>query len=377
MSRLALIYNDWRGPIIADLLAGGGFTPICLDRRVGADSDSVALPMNAVRVSSVSQALKEVTAVLTVLDSQQEDEDIYMAGGGIFEVAKPGGLFIDLSTTTPRLAKELGALAAVHDHAFVEAPLIGTRAELADSRARILAAGEADSLKQALPILGVIAEEVSLTGLSGNGMAAKLAWQVSLASSLVGLVEALAFAAINGLDKLLMLELLTDEAHPAYSLATEFGKAIIDEDFQAGLDVKSFLSDLDIALEAADEADLPLPGLETCQRLFDLLQLIGDDSRGIQSLALNYYDEANSQRFGLNWSLAQKAMDIYERGSSESPDDYLYDYDDEDDESPGHQHGHGHALSERSAEGSGLDPYGDDSGPEDPLPSIGSYFSEN
>ena len=367
MSRIALIYNDWQGPLIAGLLQNGGFTPVCLDKRRKNETAGESLPPSAIPVTSISQAIKGVVAVLTFLDSQQMDEDIYMASRGIFAAAKPGGLFIDLSTVTPRMARELSALAAVHDHSYVEAPLLGTRQELVDGQAEALIGGEADGIQRALPILGALAGRVTTVGLPGSGMAAKLAWQVSLAGSLVGLVEAIAFATASGLEKEEVMNLLVGANNPANSMARVFGQAIVKEDFSAGQDVKGFLNDLGVALEAADEADLPLPGLETVQQLFDLLQLVGDDRRGIQSLALAYYDEKNSQRFGLDWSLAQKAMDVYERGTDTMLEDYLYDYDEGEDYPP-HLHDH-------QDEPPGFDPYG--SGEDSSKPSIGRFFSNN
>jgi hypothetical protein len=202
-------------------------------------------------------------------------------------------------------------------------------------------------------------------------MAAKLAWQVALAGSLVGLVEAMAFANQIGVEKTVMLQLLTSSDSPSASIARAFGKAIIEEDFVSGLEVKSYLDDLNIALEAADEISLPLPGLETIQQLFDLLQLIGDDRRGIQSLALAYYDERNAERFGLDWSLAQKAMDVYEKASDEY--DVYDDPDDDEEDSDFHRyHDHDHPQ-----EGHGFDPYKSGTGGEGFKPSAGSFFSEN
>jgi 3-hydroxyisobutyrate dehydrogenase len=85
---------------------------------------------------------------------------------------------------------------------------------------------------------------------------------------------------------------------------------------------RAFLADINLALETADETNLPLPGLETVQRLYDLLHLIGNDLLGFQSLALVYYDERSSERFGLDWDLAKKAMNVLEQNG---------DYDDDED----------------------------------------------
>ncbi|MDR0459023.1 MAG: NAD(P)-dependent oxidoreductase [Coriobacteriales bacterium] len=374
MSRIALILNDQRGLQAASLLTKGGYQVVCVDNRHQHQAAIHPLPDSVQVVQSVTEALKQAQTVLTILDSQQQDEDIYLAGGGILAAAHSESLFIDFSSISPRMARELNALATVHDHAFVEAGLLGSPDKETGNWPQVLAASEPGILKRARPILAVLATEIIETGLAGTAMTAKLAVQIALAGSLMGLAEALAFANQNSLEKTTLVNLLASDNSPITNIAAAFGPAIIAEDFTSGPPIRNFLDDLSLALESADEASLPLPGLETVQQLYDLLQLIGDDRRGIQSLILAYYDEKNSERFGLNWSLAQKAMDVYER-SSENLSDDDDDYDDDDFE---HSHSTAHSHEhDAPPEGFGFDPYSSGPGTEGQKPSTGSFFSDN
>jgi 3-hydroxyisobutyrate dehydrogenase len=274
------------------------------------------------------------------------------------------------------LAKELYALAAVHEHRFVEAPLDGLR---------ILAAAEPDTLAAALPVLQALAPQVIDTGLPGSGTTLRLASLIALAGALMGLTEALAFALAadggvqpeGGTDRI--LETLRHSA-AASTVLDVFGAGILEEEFAprtpngfptpvsapCGYDLHLFFNDLTCALDAAEEFNLVLPGLETAHQLYDLLVLAGGGQKGIHALALIYCDRAQCVRHGLNWELAQRAMDVYERGDEDYEYDYDDDYDFEDDEDCddldcGHSHSH-------------LHPHHHDS---DGRPFIGGFFSPN
>jgi 3-hydroxyisobutyrate dehydrogenase len=434
MNQIALIYDDERGPVLAERLLNGGFSVACLNRatvqgeKAGGNSGSSSpdhsssspaahsadhssdhsssrtpasplanLPKGAVRVSSIEQALTDCHIVMTLLSSQLEDEEVYLAGGGIFARALKNSLFIDLTLVSPSFAKELDALSAVHDHAYVETPLLANAELLRSNDYTIMVAGEKDSIKRALPILGAIAGDVKACGLAGSAAAIRLAGHIALAAQTVGMAEALAFAELAGADKKQAFALLTASDSPLAAAQSRLGKAMVEENFSTGMTVKELLAELGMALDIAEERDLPLPGLETSQQLFDLLQLIGDDSRNIQSVALTYYDDKDSERFGLDWSLAEKAMEVYERVAQTGGDEDYDDYDDDDDDDEyGHEHGYGHDHGygyshdhdhdyghahghdhDHGHEHFSLDPYDPSENSDGTPPSMGSYFSHN
>ena len=297
--------------------------------------------------------------VLTLLSSSQEVEEVYLGSGGVFQNAAPSSLFIDLSTSNPRLAKELHALAAVHDHSFVEAPVEGSFDMFETGSFRVYVAGEPDNIKRALPILQALTPDVYEVGLPGNGSILKLASQIALANTMMGIVEFVTFSLVAGIKDDDILRILATNSS-ASALALAFGKKIIDDEFIYGVDLQQFFYDLTAALDAADEYGLALPGLETAYQLYDLLVLVGGSKKGIHALALIYCDEDRCTKHGLNWELAQQAMDVYERANEGAYSDYDYEDDDEcDDPDCGHHLHHYHDY--------------DDDGP----PAMSKYFSPN
>jgi 3-hydroxyisobutyrate dehydrogenase len=346
------------GSALAAKLVAQGYevTGFATSDQKNSETEKPVLPNGVKRAKTLADALEDAEVAITLLSTPQEVEDVYLGGGGIFENAGTTGLFIDLSTSSPRLAKELQALAAVHDYGFVEAPFEGDGESLGTGDFRIFAAGEADTLKQAQPYLQALTPQITEVGLPGTGMAMKLAAQIALADALLGVIEAINFATLSGVEGDKVLECINRGAAASF-VARAFGKRILDEDFYYGGDLHQFFNELTCALDAADELSLALPGLETAHQLYDLLVLVGGGAMGIHALTLIYYDEERCAAHGLNWELAQRAMDVYERANDAAYSEYDYD-DDEDCDDPNCGHHHHHH---------------DD----DDLPSMGGFFSSN
>ena len=294
-------------------------------------------PPRIVKEGSLSAAVKEANAVMTLMSTAQEVEDVYLGSGGIFENALPASFFIDLSTSNPRLAKEIHALAAINDHRFIDAPLDGDADMFQTGNFRIYAAGEPDSLEAALPILRALTSDVLVAGLPGCGSTMKLTSQIALANVIIGVVEAVTFSLAAGMKGEQVLMALESNA-AAKTAALAFGKKIVDEDFYYGLELQQFFFDLSSALDVATEYELALPGLETAHRLYDLFVLVGGAKKGIHALALCNFEEDRCVSHGLNWELAFQTMDIYDRANDAMNDDL--DYDDECDDEDCRYHSH-------------------------------------
>ncbi|MCL2632742.1 MAG: NAD-binding protein, partial [Coriobacteriia bacterium] len=211
---------------------------------------------------------------------------------------------------------------AVHDHSYLDAGIVGAKSTLQDKRAIVFAAGEAKAFVQAKTALDLLSEQVHYVGEAGAGIATRLSWQISVAGGLVAIVEALAFARAYNVDKFTTLNLFESDAHESASVARHFGKSVIEEAFHAEESARDYLRDLSVALDAADEASLPLPGLESVHRLFSLLQMVSSDDLSVVGLALVYYDEKNSERFGIDWSQIHEALDDHDWDESDDQLDY-------------------------------------------------------
>lgn len=148
----------------------------------------------------------------------------------------------------------------------------------------IFAGGEESTVKNLEPLFSVLGK-VNYMGGSGKGQFAKLANQVTIASTMVGLVEGMVYAHKAGLDVGLYLEAISSGAAGSKSLEL-YGKRILKRDFEAGFFVNHFVKDLGICLKECENMGIALPGLALAQQLYLSLKAHGEGLLGTQALIL-------------------------------------------------------------------------------------------
>lgn len=279
------------------------------------------------------EAAAQAQVVITMVGYPDEVEEIWIGDNGIVDSARPGSYLVDMSTSSPKLARELHAIGAVNDLHVLDCPVTGGDVGAREARLTIFVGGEKEDLEVVFPLLDCMGETIAYQGIAGMGQMAKLANQIALAGSMLGAMECLAFARQTGLDPSLVATAVRGGTADSFVMENILPRAMAD-DYTPGFFVKHFIKDMGLALAIADELDLTLPGLETAYQLYDLLSVVGGDDMGTQALALIYEDEKTCARNGLDWSRA----DEYDDGYDDEPDD-----DEDEDEERGHgHHGHGH-----------------------------------
>ncbi|NTU88513.1 MAG: NAD(P)-dependent oxidoreductase [Actinobacteria bacterium] len=264
--------------------------------------------LGATWAETVSEAVQDADVVFTMFEYPEDVENIYIGDGGIVENAPAGAYLIDMTTSSPRLARELYAMAAVNDLRVLDAPVMGGDIAADAGTLTFLVGGEATDFETLSPFFECIGKKIILVGGAGSGQYAKLANEIALAGSIMGAVEALAFAKQAGLDPKLMLSTMKQGPGTSFALQN-FAPLILKKEYSSGFFVEEFIKDLGIALATADAMELTLPGLETAYQLYDLLTLVGGDGFGVQALALMYEDEDTCASFGLDWSRAEDVDD--------------------------------------------------------------------
>ena len=312
-------YNDLSAALVAKLTSAG-FEVAEL---------SLATPRKKAQKKSIARIVAEADIIITLLANPQEVEELYFSSGGILEHAKPGSYCIDLSPNTPRGARELYAVASVHDCLYVEAAFVESK-----GATRLVVGGESSIVEQLYPVFNALSDDVFVAGIPGAASTVKISLTITQASALMGLVEMLTFALNNHLAADSISELLAMDPHVTLAMRT-VAQSILKEQFDEGVPLEPFFNELAIALDAVVNLDLAFPVLETTHQLYDLLMMVGGSKKALQALALVYREEDFCVKQGLDWDLAQRAMDVYDQASGFGFDEYEDDYEDSD---SGHQH---------------------------------------
>lgn len=202
---------------------------------------------------------------------------------GVFAHLRPGAIVVDMTTSSPTLARELAQTAAGRGIDFLDAPVSGGDLGARHGTLSIMVGGSHDALERIRPVLELMGKTIVHHGGSGSGQDAKMVNQILIAGNMIGLCEALLYAAKAGLDPEKMLTSVSTGAAGSWSLS-HLAPRILRGDFAPGFLVEHFLKDMGIVLAEADRMGLALPGLALIRQLYTVVAANGMARDGTQSL---------------------------------------------------------------------------------------------
>jgi 3-hydroxyisobutyrate dehydrogenase len=221
--------------------------------------------------------------VVTIVGFPQDVEETYFGAGGVLARARSGAVLIDMTTSSPALAKRIAEAASARGLAALDAPVTGGDVGAREARLSIMVGGDEAAFTHARPLFELMGKIVVHHGGAGTGQFCKLANQISIASVMMSWCEALAFGRRAGLDPARVLESVSGGAAGSVGM-TVLAPRALKGDFAPGFYVKHFLKDLRLALECADALQLELPGLIQAKKLYDEVSRRGWDESGTQVL---------------------------------------------------------------------------------------------
>jgi 3-hydroxyisobutyrate dehydrogenase len=221
--------------------------------------------------------------VITIVGFPQDVEETYLGPGGVIARAQPGAVLIDMTTSSPALAKRIAAAAAARGIPALDAPVTGGDVGAREARLSIMVGGDAAAFARARPLFERLGKIIVHQGGPGAGQYCKLANQIAIASVMMSWCEALIFGERAGLDPARVLESIGAGAAGSVGMNV-LGPRALKGDFAPGFYVKHFLKDLRLALECAAELKLELPGLAQAKQLYDEVARRGGEDNGTQVL---------------------------------------------------------------------------------------------
>lgn len=228
-------------------------------------------------------------AVITMVGYPSDVEQMYFGEAGLIANSKPGTLLIDMTTSSPALARRIHEAAAERGLRALDAPVSGGDIGAREARLSIMVGGDAEAFEAARPLFELMGKNIVLQGGPGAGQHTKMANQIAIASGMLGVCEAIAYAEKAGLDPSVVLSSIESGAAGSWSLSN-LGRRIIDGNFEPGFFVKHFIKDMKIALDSAEEMGLELPGLALARTLYEKLSGLGYAEKGTQALYKLYKD---------------------------------------------------------------------------------------
>ncbi len=222
---------------------------------------------------------------ITIVGYPSDVEKLYLNEKGLIASGKPGAGFIDMTTSSPKLAKRIHEAAAEKGMYALDAPVSGGDIGAREARLSIMVGGEEEAFQAVRPVLELMGKNIVLQGSAGAGQHAKMCNQIAIASGMMGVCEALAYAKQAGLNPETVLKSIETGAAGSWSLSN-LAPRVIAGNFEPGFYVKHFIKDMKIALDAAEEMGLKLPGLALARSLYEQLTELGYEDKGTQALYL-------------------------------------------------------------------------------------------
>ena len=251
------------------------------------DKAKPLLDAGAIWADSVAELASDVQAVITIVGYPSDVRDVYLSTNGLISSAKPGAILIDMTTSEPSLAMEIAAEASARELSTLDAPVSGGDIGAQNGTLSIMIGGEADTVQQASPILKAMGSTLVHQGPAGSGQHTKMCNQITIASTMVGIMESLIYAVKSGLDPETVLQSIGSGAAQSWSL-TNLQPRVIQNDFAPGFYICHFLKDIRIALDEAAKLDLNLPGLKLAETRYQQCIDLGLADEGTQALYKTY-----------------------------------------------------------------------------------------
>jgi 3-hydroxyisobutyrate dehydrogenase len=264
------------------LLTEGYRTTIYTRTRAKAQA---LLDRGAVWAESPRAVAESADVVFTMVGFPDDVRAVYFSEDGVLAGVRDGSAVVDMTTTEPRLAREIYEAARARQVQAVDAPVSGGDVGARNRALSIMVGGDEDAVAGVMPLLAILGKNIVHQGAPGAGQHTKMCNQIVIAGTMIGVCESLVYAHKAGLDPELMLRSIRSGAAGCWTLEN-LAPRVLKGDFEPGFIVEHFVKDMGIALGEAHRMRLAMPGLALVHQLYVALQAQGHGRRGTQALVL-------------------------------------------------------------------------------------------
>lgn len=283
--KIGFIGTGVMGKSLVKHLLNAGHT-VNIYNRTKAKASSL-IEDGAVWNDTVKEIASQSDVIMTMVGYPADVEEVYFSDEGLIANAQNGTLLIDLTTSTPSLAKRIDIAAKAKGLKALDAPVSGGDSGAKNKTLTIMCGGDEADFQLALPLLKLFGENILLQGAAGSGQHTKMCNQIAIAGNIMGTCEAISYAKAAGLQVEQVLASISKGAARSWQLENN-GQKIIDEDYEPGFYIKHFIKDMKIALDEAKLMKLELPGLKLAHSLYEELAKGGKENLGTQALIYWY-----------------------------------------------------------------------------------------
>lgn len=242
----------------------------------------------ATLLKEVKDAPLNADVIFSMVGYPKDVEEVYLGENGLIKTAKEGQVFVDMTTSSPTLAKKISEEFAKVGAAALDLPVTGGDIGAKNGTLSIMAGGDKKVFEETvLPLVKNFGKNITYFGEAGKGQYTKLANQIAIATTMISVAESFKFAKEVGLNLDDFFNIVSTGSGGSFSM-TSYGPRILKGDFKPGFFIHHFIKDMRLALEECEKMNIKLPGLETAYEVYNELEEEVRNTNGTQAISKWY-----------------------------------------------------------------------------------------
>lgn len=275
MAKVAFIGLGVMGYPMAGHLSRKGGHELTVYNRTAAKAEQWVKEYGAGRTAATpAEAVKGAEYVFCCVGNDDDLRAVTMAKNGAFESVGKGAVFIDNTTASANVARELYADAKAKGFDFLDAPVSGGQAGAQNGVLTVMIGGDKAVYERAKPVIMSYARAANLIGPAGAGQLTKMVNQICIAGLVQGLAEGIHFAQKAGLDISMVIDTISKGAAGSWQMENRW-KAMLDGKYDFGFAVNWMRKDLSISIEEARKNGAHLPVSALVDQFYSEVQRLG------------------------------------------------------------------------------------------------------
>jgi 3-hydroxyisobutyrate dehydrogenase len=260
-------------PMAGHLRKKGGHE-VCVYNRTGAKAQKWVAEFGGRTAKTPREAAEGADFVFACVGNDDDLRQVTTGADGAFHGMSHGAVFVDHTTASANVARELWEAAEKRGLGFVDAPVSGGQAGAENGVLTVMCGGEAKDFEEASPLIECYSRTRKLLGPPGSGQLAKMCNQIAIAGLVEGLAEAIHFGRKAGLDMAAVVEVISKGAAGSWQMENRH-KTMIEGRFDFGFAVDWMRKDLSICLEEARRSGANLPVTALVDQFYSEVQKMG------------------------------------------------------------------------------------------------------
>jgi 3-hydroxyisobutyrate dehydrogenase len=273
MAKLAFLGLGVMGAPMAGHLQKAGHD-VTVYNRTASKAEDWARTHGGTAAATPAKAAAGADFVMACVGNDDDLRSVCLGNDGAFAGMQSGSVFVDHTTVSAAVTRELYAAANARQISFVDAPISGGQAGAENGQLSIMCGGDQGAFDRALPIMQVYSKICRRIGESGAGQMTKMCNQIAIAGLVQGLSEALHFADKAGLDGRAVVEVISQGAAGSWQMSNRY-ETMLDDHFDHGFATDWMRKDLGICLKTADETGASLPVTALVDQFYKDVQKMG------------------------------------------------------------------------------------------------------